>query len=358
MPERIARTPVDRQIDDATGSGPYIFKKDEYRPGEKVVYVKNTSYVPRAEAPNGTAGGKQVHVDRLEWRILKDPQTQVSALLNGEVDLIELVPFEQYLTLKGHPAVTLDNVMTKGWFALHLNHLVAPFDNPKIARAALLAINQPALLRAQLVHPELYNGCASIYPCGSNYASDSGWFTGRPQFAAARALLKEAGYDGKPLVLLYPADYPLLNKFPPVMTQLLKQAGFNVDMQSMDWPTLVTRRASKRTADKGGWNLFITAWASADSMNPLFFAPLTGNGEKGWFGWATDEALERLKSEFLASSDEARRKELAALIQQRVLDVGIYAPVGEYKPLTAYRKDMVSGLLKSPVPVLWNLRKH
>ena len=50
-----------------TGSGPYIFKKDEFRPGEKVVYMKNTDYVPRTEPPSGTAGGKQVYVDRVEW---------------------------------------------------------------------------------------------------------------------------------------------------------------------------------------------------------------------------------------------------------------------------------------------------
>ncbi|MCY1543930.1 hypothetical protein D9M68_797710 [compost metagenome] len=93
-------------------------------------------------------------------------------------------------------------------------------------------------------------------------------------------------------------------------------------------------------------------------MNPMFFAPLTGNGEKGWFGWATDDKLEQLKSDFLASGDEPKRKELATAIQQRVYDTGIYAPIGEYKPLTAYRKGVVSGVVRSPVAVFWNLKKN
>ncbi|WPH21833.1 ABC transporter substrate-binding protein [Variovorax paradoxus] len=358
MPARVAATPSDKQIDDATGSGPYIFKKEEYRPGEKVVYLKNTRYVPRTEAPSGTAGGKNVYVDRMEWIILKDAQTQANALANGEVDMIEWLPPEQYTALKNNAAITVDNPIPKGSFALHLNHVIPPFDNPKIAQAAIMAINQEALMRAQMVHKELYNSCASVYPCGTAFSSDkTSYFTGKPQFEKAKALLKEAGYDGKPVVLMYPADFALLNKFPPVMAQLLKQAGFNVDMQSMDWPTLVTRRARKDPVDKGGWNLFITGWGIADNMNPMFYAPLTGNGEKGWFGWATDDKLEQLKSDFLATADDPKRKDLATAIQQRVYDTGIYAPIGEYKPLTAYRKGVVSGVVRSPVNVFWNIKK-
>lgn len=76
-----------------------------------------------------------------------------------------------------------------------------------------MAINQAALQRAQIVHKELWNTCTSIYPCGSLYASDkTDYFTGKPQFKRAQELLKEAGYDGTPVVLMLPADMPSLNK--------------------------------------------------------------------------------------------------------------------------------------------------
>jgi len=358
MPKRVAQTPADQQINDTTGSGPFIFKKDEYRPGEKVVYVKNAKYVPRSEEPSGTAGGKRVYVDRMEWIILKDAQTQVNALSKGEIDIIQWVPTEQYTALKENPDVELENALPKGSFAVHLNHHIPPFDNPKIARAALMAVDQEALMRAQIVHKGLYQPCASIFPCGSQYAStNTGYFTGKPQFQKAKALLEEAGYDGKPIVLLYPADFAVINKFPPVMAQLLKQAGFKVDMQSMDWPTLVSRRAKKDPVDKGGWNMFITGWGIADNMNPLFWAPMTGNGEKGWFGWTKDDRLEDLKREFMLTTDEAKRKELAEAIQLQVYQTGILAPLGENRPLTAVRKG-VTGLLKSPVNVFWNIKKQ
>jgi len=358
MPERVAKTPANEQISDTTGSGPYVFKADEFRPGEKVVYVKHDKYVPRDEPASGTAGGKHVYVDRVEWMIIKDAQTQANALINGEVDVLSWVPAEQYAALKSNPKVELLAPVPKGSYALHLNHLVPPFDNPKIAQAALMTINQEALMRAQMINKDLYNPCASIYPCGSTYdPGDAGYFTGKPQFEKAKQLLKEAGYNGEPIVLMNPSDFTLLNKFPPVMAQLLKQGGFNVDMQSMDWPSLITRRANKSLPKDGGWNVFITGWGASDTMNPLYFAPMTGNGEKGWFGWATDDKLEQLKAEFLATLDEDKRKDLARQIQQQVLTTGLYGPLGESTTFTGVRKGVVSGLVKAPTNVFWNIKK-
>jgi len=358
MPARVAATAADQQITDYTGSGPYIFDRARYRPGEIMVYHKNPRYVPRAEPPSGTAGGKQVYVDRMEWIVLRDAQTQASALINGEVDMLELMPVPQYEALKKSPAVRLGAQVSPGSFTLHLNHIIPPFDKPEMARAAIMAINQSALLRAQIVHKELYRECTSIYFCDSAYAQQGGsYFSGKPQFARAKELLQAAGYDGTPVVLMFPGDVDSLNKFPPVMAQLLQQAGFKVDLQSMDWSTLVTRRAKKDAAAQGGWNAFITYWTASDTMNPLFFAPMTGNGEKGWFGWATDPKLEQLKSDFLQARDARQKKTLAAQIQNQVLETGILAPIGESQPMTAYRAGVVEGEVHAPVAVFWNLRK-
>ncbi len=101
MPKRVAETPADKQIEDAIGSGPYIFKRDEFKPGDRAVYVKNEKYRPRKETPSGTAGGKHVFVERVEWNLaLRDAQSQVNALAKGEVDVIERPAFESYEQLK------------------------------------------------------------------------------------------------------------------------------------------------------------------------------------------------------------------------------------------------------------------
>src|SRR5215212_1236664 len=101
MPKRIADTDPFKQIEEHIGSGPYTFKRDEFKPGDKAVYLKNTKYVPRSEPPSGSTGGKHVYVDRVEWNLaLRDAQAQVNALQKGEVDIIESLPFDHYETVK------------------------------------------------------------------------------------------------------------------------------------------------------------------------------------------------------------------------------------------------------------------
>ena len=311
MPKRIAETPGTTQISEVIGSGPYMFKKDEYAPGNKIVYVRNPAYVPRTETASGTAGGKQVYLDRVEWVVLPDAQTQANALTSGAVDLIERIPPEQYVTFKADPKIALVDQVGQGVVIMMFNHLTKPFDNPKIARAALLAVNQQALMRTQFVAPETFRTNPSIFASGTPYeTAPANGFTGKPQFAAAKALLKEAGYDGTPVVMLAPTDHPTHNKYPLVMAALLRQAGFTVDMQSMDWQTLISRRAKKDAADQGGWNIFMTGFFGVDMMNPITMPPLTGNGDKGWFGWPTSEKLEQLKVAFVAEADPAKKKQL------------------------------------------------
>src|SRR5438128_8844644 len=94
MPKRVAETDPQKQITEYVGSGPFIFKADEWRPGEKAVYLKNPKYKPRSELASGLAGGKVAKVDRVEWIWIADTQTQVNALINGEIDFIEAPPHD------------------------------------------------------------------------------------------------------------------------------------------------------------------------------------------------------------------------------------------------------------------------
>jgi len=60
MPARIAVTPPEEQIKEIVGSGPFKFARDEWRPGEQVVYLRNPDYIPRDETPSGSTGGPAV----------------------------------------------------------------------------------------------------------------------------------------------------------------------------------------------------------------------------------------------------------------------------------------------------------
>ena len=271
MPKRVADTDPNKQIEDFTGSGPFIFKKDEWKPGNEIVYVKNTKYVPRSEPPSGLSGGKVAKVDRVVWKPMPDAQQAVNALLAGEIDMIE-APTHDLMPLVKKDA----NVKTYDWnplgnqFTFRFNTLHKPFDNPKVRQAVWQAFNQKDFLEAVVGSPDYYKICKSIFPCGSPFASDKG-MDGLEvsNVDKAKELLKEAGYDGTPIVLMQSTDLAVLTNLAPVAKSLLEKAGFKVDMQSMDWQTLVARRVKKDLPTAGGWHGFLTSWVSADILNPV-----------------------------------------------------------------------------------------
>ena len=359
MPKRVADTPADKQIEEYIGSGPYIFKRDEFKPGDKAVYLKNPKYVPRKEAASGSTGGKNVYVDRVEWNLaLRDAQAQVNALSKGEVDIIEQPAFESYAALAKDVNVNVVNANNLGFqYMVRFNHLHAPFNNPKVRQAAIAAFNQEAFLKAQVGIKEYYKSCASMFVCNTPYGSLKGSdLMGKSNMKKAQDLLKASGYDGTTVVVMKPTDLASITKLPDVAAQLLRQAGFKVDLQSMDWNTLVSRRAKKDAPAAGGWNIFATAWVSPDIWNPLTNAAIGAAGEKSWFGWPTDAEIEKLRDQFARESDATKRKGLAEAIQARAYEVGTHAPVGEYINPAALKKG-VTGIVIGPGNFYWNIKK-
>jgi len=361
MPKRIAETDAFKQIEEHIGSGPYTFKRDEFKPGDKAVYLKNAKYVPRSEPPSGTTGGKRVFVDRVEWNLaLRDAQAQLSALQKGEVDIIESLGFDQFETAKADASLQLPKYANYGLqYMARFNHLHKPFDNPKVRQAAIAAMTQEPFLRAQVGVKELYKSCPSMFICGTPYGSLAGSdLQAKSNMKKAQELLKASGYDGTPVVIMKPTDLAAIQKLPDVAAQLLRQAGFKVDLQAMDWQTLVGRRAKKDAPDKGGWNMFLTAWQTFDVWSPIANPTMDTRGDKsGWFGWAKDDTLAELRNKFMRAVDDGEKKKLADQIHARAYEIGTHAVLGEYmQPMAATKK--VSGFFVTNGNIYWNLKKQ
>ncbi len=358
MPKRIASTDPFKQIDSQVGSGPFIYVNAESKPGEKHVYIKNPKYKPRAEPASGLAGGKIAKVDRVEFIDMPDPTQQVNALIAGEVDMIENVPHDLLPLLKNDK-----NVQTVNWnplgqqFCIRFNHLTKPFDNLKIRQAALLCMRQEDYLKATVGEPQYYKVCTAAFVCGTPNGVDlKGDLLLKPNFEKSKALLKEAGYDGSPVVLMQSTTLPVLTNTAPVTKSLLEQGGFKVDMQSMDWQTVVTRRTKKDPADKGGWSCFHTYAIAADILNPISAAWMVADPAKAWFGWPNDPEMEKLRDAYAKETDPAKAKDLAAAVQVRAIDQAQYGWLGMWYGPGASRAN-VKGWLKAPVTVLWNIEK-
>jgi peptide/nickel transport system substrate-binding protein len=358
MPKTIAETDAMKQFDKYIGSGPFIYVAAESKPGEKHVYVKNPKYKPRAEPASGLAGGKVVKVDRVEIVEMPDTQQQVNALLAGEIDIVEAPPHDLLPVLKKDRNVVLDDWNPLGHvFVIRFNHLQKPFDNPKVRLAALYSMRQEDYLKATVGDAAYYKVCAAAFICGTpNAHEDTKGLLIKPDFEKSKALLKEAGYDGTPVVLMQSTTLPILTNTAPVTKALLEQGGFKVDMQAMDWQTLVSRRTRKESPQAGGWNVFHTYSVSADALNPISNAYFPANGDKAWFGWPNDPEMEKLRDAYSRETDPAKAKQLAIAVQNRALETAQFGWIGQWYGPGARRAN-VTGWLKAPVPVMWNIEK-
>jgi peptide/nickel transport system substrate-binding protein len=356
MPRRMADTPADKNVPEEIGSGPFRFVAAEFQPGLKVVYEKNPDYVPRSEPPSWLAGGKIAKLDRVEWINITDYQTAVNALVNGEIDYIEQPPHDFIPVLKKSKDVQLVDYNKLGFSGmLRMNWLYPPFDNVKAREAVMLAVNQQDYLDAQIGNPDYQTVCPSMFVCGTPNATDAG--APQQNLERARELLKESGYDGKPILVMQPTDLAIVAPLAPVSVQALRAIGFNVDMQSMDWQTLVGRRAKQDPPAQGGWNIFHTTWVNADMMNPLANVGVNARGKTGgWFGWAEDAEIEKLRDAYARELDPAKQKSIAAAVQKRAYELGTYYPTGQYTSPIAARRN-VKGILNGPAPVFWNIEK-
>jgi len=361
MPKRLAETPPDQQIQEQIGSGPFKFVQAEFQPGVKAVYEKNGDYVPRPEAPSWTSGGKVVKVERVEWITMPDAQTAVDALQSGEIDFMEVPPFDLLPGLSANNDVKVETLNKLGLQTIgRMNFLYPPFNNNKIRRAAFLAMNQKDILDALIGNDKYYSICGAIFVCGTPLATEEGSesLVRGTGMSEAKRLLADSSYDGTPLVLLAPGDVVTLKAQPIVAAQLLRQAGFKVDVQTTDWQTVVSRRASQKLPQEGGWNLFFTNVTAADLMNPIANLQISGRGKNGgWFGWPDDPKIEVLRDEFARASSLEERRRIAADIQKEVYDQVIYIPLGQYRSASAWRKSL-SGVLDGPAtPIFWNIDK-
>ncbi len=358
MPERLAKTDPFTQVTEMVGSGPFKFVEEEFQPGNRVVYLKNTDYVPRSEPPSWASGGKVVKVDRVEWLVVPDHATAAASLNSGEVDWWENPPLDLVPLFSGPDVVVADADPLGSPQTLRFNQLWPPFDNVKMRQAILAVANQADFMTAIAGDPKNWRLAPTFFTAGTLMASNtgSGALTGKRDFDKAKQLIAEAGYNGERIVVLDATDQVGPHAQALVASDLMKRLGLNVEIAAMDWGQLVTRRASMKPIDQGGWNVFGTGWIGADMLDPTLNQPLRGNGKKAWFGWPTDDKIEALRAQWVKATDSEDRQGIAAQMQQRAFEAVPYIPTGQYTPKTAYRNN-IKGRIAAPVFLLWNVEK-
>jgi peptide/nickel transport system substrate-binding protein len=364
MPERLAATSANQQVKEVIGSGPFRFLKDEHISGARAAFARFDQYRPRdatgpAGVPGFTSGAKAAHFERIEFLTL-DPFSAQGALSRGEIDwwespsrdLAEIVARDRNVTLVSHymPAMGI----------LRFNQLYPPFDKPEARRALLGVVDQGEAMTAVAgANPADWLDGVGVFSHGTPLANDAGIdVLRRPRDpAAARKALADAGYGGEKIVVIAPTEQAGIRALSLIGVDQLKRAGLNVDLQEMDFGTVVKRRTSQAPPDKGGWNVFFTLIdRSIPNIHPFGNPALRADGKAAYDGWPTSLRIEELRRAWLDAGDLAVQRRIAAELQLQVWQDVPFIPMGEYWQTTAYRKD-ITGALPGCFTVFYNVRR-
>ena len=360
LPAKLLANASAKPLTEVMGSGPYIFRKDEWVPGDRAIFHRNPAYQPRSEPPDGVAGGKVANFDRIEIISMPDPATRIAALQTAAVDYLEILPMDYIDMMRHDPGVTVirQPPLAQIMGGLNVNNALPPFNDVRIRKALQIALDQSEIMAGMGLPPDMYRPfCQSVFLCGGPYASEAGTDALRhPSAEKARQLLKEAGYAGERIVLLHSTDSATINPISLVVIDQIRRAGFNLDVVSADYSSLAQRRLKKDPLDQGGWSLMPVVFSGYDMVNPLSHIATSYSCGGTYLGWNCDPGMPPLVSAFEVATDPAQRQALATQMQIRVLDQAPEMFLGQFSPPTAFRSNL-HGVIANGVHVFWNARR-
>lgn len=361
MPARLASsTPATVPVKEIVGSGPFLFIKDSWVPGERAVFRRNPAYVPRKEPADGLAGGKVPRVEQVEFINMGDPGLRAAALKNNEVDYLEYAPMDYLERFRTDKNLVLSKAggIAQIMGAISINQRQPPFDNVLMRRAVQAALVRTETLAAHGLPSDMVKpDCLSMFMCGTPYSIDAGGDIIRDNSVAkAKALLAQAGYKGEPIAWLQPADSALINPLGQVVMDLLKQSGFNLDVQTADWSSIAARWNQNEPVGKGGWNLVPVVYTGFDMSDPLGNPGIGFNcsDNKTW-GYCAP-TLTPLIQQFEAESDLTKRKALAGQMQTIAYENVDFPITGQFSAPAIWRSSL-KGVIDFGFPIMWNMER-
>jgi peptide/nickel transport system substrate-binding protein len=350
MPERILPPGRADRIKEIVGSGPFAFDAARWRPGDMMVLTRNGKYVPRTEPADFVSGGKKVLIDELVLKVMPDDGTGASALIAGEIDYMQYLPFDLLDKLEANPALSLMKLSGVDMFQgnFRLNHASGPFADPAVRRVLWHLVDQDEILQAIGI-PDRYRqkACPSFWMCGAPLESNAGAEMARFSVDTAREALRQTAYKGEPVVMMQVSG-SISQTAGNVFAAHMQEAGFTVRAESMDWGTVLARRAKRE-----GWSLFPVYSNGIDMDSPLthFYA---ANNCADYPGWSCDPAMTKLLEAFADAPDMAARKTISDAIQAAAYQLVPSVMWGQFARPSGYRKRL-KNMIVSAFPMFWQV---
>jgi peptide/nickel transport system substrate-binding protein len=342
-PKEVIAAAGDGQIKEFIGTGPYRFV--EHKPDRHIKVTRFKDYAARTDSPDDGYGGRRVaYADEILFIPVPDEAVRLAGVETGEYHYAQSIKADQYDRVKSLPALEPGVVKPYGWITAVPNHKQGLMANKKVRQAFLASLDVEPIMAAGIGNKAFYRiDGALFFPEQPNFHSQSG-VTGYNQKnpARAKALLAEAGYKGEPIRWITTKEYDWMYNTALVAKQQMEAAGFTVDLQVLDWATLVQRRNKPEL-----YEIFSTGFTLG--ADPALVTSVQCN----WPGWWCQEEKERILAEMLRETDPKKRKAQIERLQAIFYDDVGRVKLGDYFTFQVTRKEL-RGFRSSPYVHFWN----
>ena len=216
----VAPESIDAAANAPVGTGPFKFSR--WVQGDRIEIEKNLDY-----------WGEPVALEKATFKFISDPTAAFAAVMAGDIDAFPGYPAPENLPqFEADPRFSVIVGSTEGETILSMNNKSEKLADVRVRKAIAHAINRQAIIDGAMF------GFGT--PIGTHFAPhhpDYLDLTGQSAYdpAAAKALLKEAGYgDGLTLSLkLPPPSYA--RRGGEIIASQLREVGIETEIENLEW---------------------------------------------------------------------------------------------------------------------------
>ena len=341
FPKEVVAEAGDGYVKTRIGTGPFVFA--EHKSDRYIKMKRFDKYTARTDPQNGYGGKKVAYVDEIHFIPVPEPVQRVNLLQGGEADFSNQLVSDAYKRLQADPNIE-PTVIRSNWIIGVFNKKKGLFTNPKLRQAVQAVLDMNPIMMNATGSKDFYRLDPSLIFKDTVWATDAGKpYYNQANPEKAKALMKEAGYKGETIRWLSTKHYSYMYNSAVVAAQQMRDVGFKVDLQVIDWATLVKRRYNPDE-----YEMFTTGTG-------ILADPSQANHMTcGWAGWTCFEELDKLMQQLIAQSKFEDRYETWKKMEAFYYENAVNIKFGDYFTLRAMQKN-VKNYVSMELPFFWNV---
>lgn len=327
------------------GTGPYTIK--EWRRNAFIELARFAPYRPLPGVRDGYAGNRAAQIERIRFLVIADGAAAKAALLAGDVDLLATLDLDAVDELAQQRSFNMAKNITPGWEVLLVQNRDPLLADKRIRQALASAIDR-APLTVSATRGLGKPNPSPVAPSSPYFSKD--FDAALPYSPAhARALLKQAGYAGAVLKIQTNTQFPFDLKAAIMLQDMLKKAGFNAELEILDWATQF------KNYNDGRYQLMIMG-LSARADPGLLMEVFIGNKAKRKNVALDLPGVSAILAASALETDDEKRRALFKSIHQAMVDDSSIIGLFNYVEVDALSKR-VKGYAPWPLgkPRFWGV---